>query len=290
MSTKETVKKYHLIIHKLRKSPATLTEIQEYLLFESEMRDCNFKTSSRTFKRDCDDIAEIYGIEIVYDFSLKAYKIDDSIPHEADTRIMEAFDVIDAFSLSKHLSEYVLFENRKPHGTKHLSEILYAIKHRFVIRFNYKKYYESDGSLRTIEPLALKEFRNRWYVFGKDQGDCKLKTFALDRLQGIHITQDKFLKPQDCNPKDYFTHCFGIVQNNTTPQEIVISCSAFQGNYFKSLPLHSSQEVLVDTEHEFRFKIRVQITFDFVFELLSFGSNIIILSPKNLISQLCEHY
>lgn len=290
MSTRETVKKYHLIINKLRKSPATLTEIQDFLQFESEIRDCNFKTSPRTFKRDCEDIAEIYGIDIVYDFSLKAYKIDDSIPHEADTRIMEAFDVIDAFSLSKHLSEYVLLENRKTHGTQHLCDLLRTIKNRTVIRFGYKKYYEFDYTLRTIEPFALKEFKNRWYVLGKDLDDSKIKTFALDRLQGIEITQNKYSKPIDFSPHDYFNHCFGIVNNNTSPQEVVISCSAFQGKYFKSLPLHSSQEIVIDSEDEFRFKITVQITFDFVFELLSFGANITILSPDNLIAQLQEHY
>lgn len=290
MSTKESIKRYHLIIHRLRKSPATYKEIEEYLQNEAVLRDIQFKFSLRTFKRDCEDIADIYGIDISYDFSLKSYKIDSQY-QDFDTKLFEALDLIDTFGLNKQLSEYILFEQRKSKGTEHLSILLQAIKSKLVVTLFYKKYYEEKGSWRELEPYALKEFKNRWYLLAKDLNDKKIKTFALDRIEHISQTNIKFTFPRNFKVKDYFKNSFGIVcDDSSEPQKVVISCSQFQGNYFKSLPLHQSQEIIIDTEHEFRFSINVQITFDLIFELLSFGTNIKIISPEIVINQIQEHY
>jgi len=290
MSTKDSIKRYHLIINRLRKSPATFSEIEEYLQNEASLRDVVFKFSLRTFKRDCDDIAEIYGIEINYDFSQKAYAIDTTF-QDFDTQLFEAFDLIDTFGLNKHVSELILFEKRKSKGTEHLSVLLQSIKARTVIQLWYTKYYEHTGTLRNLEPYALKEFKSRWYVLAKDLKDNKLKTFALDRIENIIPTTSNFTIPQNVMLIDYFKNSFGIVCDETQePQKIIISCTQFQGSYFKSLPLHHSQEILIDTEQEFQFSINVQITFDLIFELLSFGTNIKILSPDSVIEQLKNHY
>jgi len=76
MTTRESIIRYHLIINRLRKSPANFKEILSFLEEQSVLKGYEFSISNRTFKRDCEDIAVIYGIEISFDFSQKVYRID----------------------------------------------------------------------------------------------------------------------------------------------------------------------------------------------------------------------
>lgn len=287
MSKREAIARYNLIIKKLRKNPADFKEISNYLNLESELQEYDFNVSKRTFQRDLDDIRSLYNIDIQYDFPRKVYFIEFEEQPEMNERILEAFDIFNALNLSDRLSNYIHFENRKPQGTENLYGLLHAIKNRFQIKFTYHKFWEDELTERSAEPLALKEFKNRWYVLAKDLKDEDLKTFALDRLTELEITKNNFSFPKNFDLNLHFEHCFGIIgPNNQKPQEIILSFEPFQGKYIISLPLHHSQQVLIDNEKELRIKLTLFITHDFYMELLSFGENVKVIQPKCLLKNL----
>jgi len=155
-----------------------------------------------------------------------------------------------------------------------------------VIEFTHYKFWDEDISERTVEPYALKEFRNRWYVVGKDLKDNGIKSFGLDRLSDLNITKKRF-KPSGFNVNEYYRHCFGIIAPNAdSPSEVILSFIPFQGRYIKSMPLHESQQILIDTEEEFRIKLKVYITEDFVMEIVSHGERVRVLEPKLLAEEI----
>ncbi len=287
MSKRESIARYNLIIKKLRKRPATFAEIEEYLALESEIQAYNFNISKRTFQRDRDDIRSLYNIDILFDFSKKVYYIDFDEQPEANERILEAFDTFNALNLTDRLSKHIHFEKRKPQGTEHLYGILHAIKNQIQIKFVYQKYWEDELTERLVEPYALKEFKNRWYVLSKDLVDNKIKSFALDRLTDFGILNKKFNFPKDFDVNEHYRYCFGIISpNGHQPEDVVLSFNAFQGKYIKSLPLHDSQQILIDNEDELRIRLKLFITHDFFMELLSFGENLKVLKPQSLIDDL----
>ncbi|TCV20308.1 putative DNA-binding transcriptional regulator YafY [Sphingobacterium alimentarium] len=287
MSKRESIARYNLIIKKLRKRPATFAEIEEYLTLESEIQAYNFNISKRTFQRDRDDIRSLYNIDILFDFSKKVYYIDFDEQPEANERILEAFDTFNALNLTDRLSKHIHFEKRKPQGTEHLYGILHAIKNQIQIKFVYQKYWEDELTERLVEPYALKEFKNRWYVLSKDLVDNKIKSFALDRLTDLGILNKKFNFPKDFDVNEHYRYCFGIISpNGHQPEDVVLSFNAFQGKYIKSLPLHDSQQILIDNEDELRIQLKLFITHDFFMELLSFGENLKVLKPQSLIDDL----
>lgn len=287
MSKRESIARYNIIIKKLRKRPATFAEIEEYLALESEIQAYNFNISKRTFQRDRDDIRSLYNIDILFDFSKKVYYIDFDEQPEANERILEAFDTFNALNLTDRLSKHIHFEKRKPQGTEHLYGILHAIKNQIQIKFVYQKYWEDELTERLVEPYALKEFKNRWYVLSKDLVDNKIKSFALDRLTDLGILNKKFNFPKDFDVNEHYRYCFGIISpNGHQPEDVVLSFNAFQGKYIKSLPLHDSQQILIDNEDELRTQLKLFITHDFFMELLSFGENLKVLKPQSLIDDL----
>lgn len=287
MSKRESIARYNLIIKKLRKHPASFAEIADYLALESELQEYNYNVSKRTFQRDLEDIRSLYNIDIQFDFSRKVYFLDFDEQSDVNERILEAFDTFNALNLSDRLSNNIHFEKRRPQGTENLYGLLHAIKNQLQIKFTYQKFWEDELTKRNVEPYALKEFRNRWYVLANDLKDNKVKSFALDRLSDLDITKKRFQFPDDFNVNRHYKYCFGIISpNGHKPEEIELSFDPFQGKYIKTLPLHESQQILIDNEEELRIKLTLFITHDFFMELLSYGENLRVIKPESLINDL----
>lgn len=271
----------------MRKRSSTFKEIQEKLALESELQDYDFNISKRTFQRDVKDINSIYSIAIQYDFSLKTYFIDFEDQQDVKGRVLEAFDIFNALNISDRLSNHIHFEQRKPQGTDHLFGLLHAIKNNLQLKFTYYKFWEDDLTERSLDPYALKEFKNRWYVVGNDPKNGVIKSFALDRLSDLVITNKKFYKPNAFQVNQYYKNSFGIISpNEDTPEDIVLSFTPFQGKYIKTLPLHHTQHILRDTEDELRISLKLYITHDFFMEILSLGDKVKVIQPEKLKKQL----
>ena len=291
MSKRESIARYNLIIKKLRKQPTDFKEISDYLSIESELQEYNFNVSKRTFQRDIEDIRSLYNIDIVYDFSRKVYYIDFDEQPEINERILEAFDTFNALNISDRLSDFIHFEKRRPQGTENLYGLLHAIKNKIQISFSYQKFWEDKISQRTVEPYALKEFKNRWYILAYDLKDKKVKSFALDRLTDLEITKKKFQLPITFNLNEHYKYCFGIISpNEHQPQEVILSFDPIQGKYLKTLPLHESQTILKDNEDELLIKLTLFLTHDFLMEILSYGDNVKVIQPHSLIEDLKTSY
>lgn len=287
MSKRESIARYALIIRKLRKHPSTFNEIADFLEFESRIQDDHLMVSKRTFQRDLDDIRLLYNVDIQYDFSRKVYFINVEDQPDVNDRILEAFDTFNALNLSDRLSDHIHFEKRRPAGTENLHGFLHAIKNRLLIRFTYCKFWDDVPSPRTVEPYALKDFNNRWYILAKEENGKIIKSFGLDRLTGLEITKKTFEYPTDYNIEESYRYCFGIISPTTEQtEEIILTFNPFQGKYIKTLPLHHTQQILIDNKEELRISLRLYVTHDLVMELLSYGNNMKVLQPQSLVDKI----
>ncbi len=288
MAKHEFFLRYFSIIKKLRGSgEASFEEISNYLDSESDFTGYKLSIAKRTFQRDLNEIRTIFNVDIKNNSFHKYYIANDG-EQDINNRMLEAFDTFNALNLSDRLSKYIHFEKRKPHGTENLYGLLHAIKNRLQIHFSYQKFWDEKSEKRTVEPYAIKEFRSRWYVIAKDLKDEKIKSFALDRLANFSITKKIFKYPKDYNVEESYKYCFGIISpdNGKEPEEIILSFTLFQGKYIKSLPLHETQQIILDTQNELKIKLKMYITLDFIIELLSLGENVKVLKPKSLIKEI----
>lgn len=282
MSKLESNFRQSIIIKCLRKRPTTFDEIQEVL---SEHRDYNLQCSIRTFQRDVKDIASFYNIEITYNRSQKVYEINDDQVGEHEERLLETLDLLNALNYTERHAKKLFLEKRKPLGTQHLNGLLHAMENRLEVTFLHEKFWkiESDKSQRNVQPIALKEARFRWYLLAKDTKDQKIKTFGLDRITGLIITQKKFIEISGYDPEKAFQHCFGVINDEKQkPQKIVLSFTTTQSNYIKSLPLHPSQKVISENQNESLIELFLIPTYDFVMELLAMGKEVKVVSPQSL--------
>ncbi len=298
MSKRGYISRYLLILKKLKVNPYSSYEALkaymenqfEYMQMQDDHLQIGF--SKRTLQRDLKEIRNLFGIDIEYSKPYRGYFITQNENENMNfQRMMEAFDMFNSLNLAQDLTPFIHLENRKPQGTENLYGLLHAIKNRFNIKFTYHKFWDEEFSQRTVEPLALKEFKNRWYIIAKDCKDDTIKSFALDRLSNLEITNQTFLYPANYSIEESYRYCFGIESpNGKEPQDIILSFDPLQGKYIKTLPLHHTQEVLVDNEEEMKIKLKLCLTHDFLMELLSFGDNLAVIEPKSLIKKIKQAY
>lgn len=292
MSIRNRISRQLTIIRKLNEGHATFEEIYDRLDSESDIYDEDLRISIRTFQRDIKDIYKLYNIVIEYDLYKKMYKIieNNSVDHIIEKTI-ESLEVLKVLNIKDKLSQYLQFDKRKPQGTNNLYSLLIAIKETKQISFLYNKFKDEKPLKRKVEPYALQEFKQRWYVIANDISDNKIKTFALDRLSELELHTTKFKMPTNFNIKERSKHSFGIITPmEVEPEEVILSLVPEQGKYTKSLPLHESQQILIDNDEELRIKLTLYVTHDFFMELLSLGENVKVIQPKSLIDDLKQSY
>lgn len=298
MSSRGKIFRYSFIIKHLKAQPnIKLKDLQQKVERDLEQLKDNDDLleagkHTRTLQRDFREIRNLAGIEIQYDKKTKGYFIEQQGSENQNfIRMMEAFDIFNSFTQMEHITRYVHLEKRKPQGTENLYGIVHAIKKRLKVSFLYQKFWDENASARIVSPYAVKEFRNRWYLLAKDDKDQKIKTFALDdRLSDFAIEKSTFIYPANFSAKDYFYYCFGIINSDQAPEEVILSFDSHKSKYIKTLGIHETQEILLDTPNELRVRLKLYITLDFEMELLSFGQHVKVLQPQYLAETIREQH
>ena len=280
-------KRYLYVIDRLRSRPSNFTELQAYVIrkLENEDIDTPFEYSIRTFERDKKDILTLFGISIEYNRKDKAYYIDeDEIEDQSVTRMIDVFSIHHALQEGNKLSPSVFLEKRKSLGPENIHGIIHAIQNGVMLKFTHQKHWKDDITQREVKPIAIKESQQRWYLIAWDKKDEKIKTFGLDRITDLIITDTKF-KPISYNVEKEFKHAFGV-ETYEKEEKILLEFTRQQGNYIKSFPLHESQRILKEDEESIWVEIYIHPTNDIKMELLKYGSNVKVVSPISLQNEM----
>ena len=291
-------KRYLYVIDRLRSRSSNFTELQAYVIrkLENEDIDTPFEYSIRTFERDKKDILTLFGISIEYNRKDKAYYIDeDEIEDQSVTRMIDAFSIHHALQEGNKLSPSVFLEKRKSLGTENIHGIIHAIQNGVMLKFTHQKHWIDDITQREVKPIAIKESQQRWYLICWDKKDETVKTFGLDRISNLKITDIKF-KPIAFYVEKEFRNAFGVLRDEPA-EKVILEFTKQQGNYIKTFPLHESQRIVEETGDEVILEVFIHTTNDFIMELLKYGNDVKVLSPislqneiKNRISEMSNLY
>lgn len=242
----------------------------------------------RTFFNYRNAIEEMFNINIQCNRSTFEYYIENN-DNEAESRmhhwLLDTFSMTGMLSNSRDLSGRIIVED-VPSAREHLPVVIQAMREDKRIVFDYRTYTRSQPSKDVVVcPYFVKIFKQLWYMIGYNVADGKIKTYALDRMSNLKISEVTFKMPEEFDPEAFFADSFGIITNQSNPKEIALRVSTTQAKYFRALPLHSSQtEEIHDTYSIFRY--RMLLTYDLFEEILSHGSNIEVLTPPELKAQV----
>lgn len=292
MAKADSIQRLILVAHRINARPyITIEELSEWLSVELSKNSYAQACSPNTIKRDILSLRRDFSIDVKFSRSNNGYYIDKSDDgYNPSLSLIETFDTLSALGAKGSTPSFIHLEPFKPKGTKHLHAIIDAIDKSQPIEFRYSKYSINSSSHRAISPYAIKQMRGRWYVIGREQGG-DIKTFGLDRIEELHISNSPFETDNSFSMEDKFAYSYGIYSGDNYPvEDIILSFDAEDGGYLKSVPLHASQEIITDSEVEFVIKLRLKVTFDFIMELLSRSNSLKVIAPNSLQERICEIY
>lgn len=245
----------------------------------------------RTFHRLRGYIADIFGIDIECDKRYNAYSIpyrDELYDDRLKMWLLNSFAMHSRLSGDLELRRRVRFEEI-PGGSRWLDSVMEAMQQLRRISFFYQKEYETaKTSYPNCAPLALKLFKQRWYLIA-DKGVGEIRFFALDRMAEVKTLDEKFQMPSDFDVDDLFQDAFGMYVNpEIATERIVVKADSDQSRYLMSLPLHHSQQIIEKTDDYSVFSWRLKPTYDFVQQLLTMNLHIEVLEPLSLRTRMTE--
>lgn len=196
------------------------------------------------------------------------------------------------FMASSNKNCFISFDDsEESEGIQHLTTLFDAISDKQVIEILYKPFGREKGSIRIIHPYYLKEYNNRWFLFGLDKEYNSLSTMALDRIRNISESKDQYIENNTWDFNHYFDNVIGVSVDNEKPiLQIQIWVSANLYNYLRTKPLHKSQKLLKKrSDGDKVIQIDVKENYELYQKLLSLGENAIVISPAHIRKKMQEH-
>lgn len=190
--------------------------------------------------------------------------------------------------------EPVIFleSNERLRGLEYITDLHDAIMNKEPIEITYKSFRSAEAQTFYFSPYILKEFRNRWFVFGRrhDLVDAPLSNLALDRIEDISDApkRERYLNDKGFRPKEYFQDMIGVTRAmDSQVEHVEFLATAAEAPYIRTKPIHQSQKELgTQTDGRVLFSVDVILNHELERDLLGYGESITVLSPESLVENL----
>ena len=194
----------------------------------------------------------------------------------------------DTFSLKSNSKKAISFEGNIDYtGYEFITPLFNAIVNNRVLKINYTPFGQDEIQL-TFHPYHLKQFNNRWFVFGLNANlNAPSWNLALDRITNIVEIQDVYV--EDFTDWDYFfSEIIGVSKPfDQNEEEIHLLFSKRQAPYIITKPIHETQKHY-ELEDGLLVKIKVIPNFELEQLILSFGEGVKVLLPVHLIEKISD--
>jgi len=180
-------------------------------------------------------------------------------------------------------------------GLGFFNDIYGYIVNKQPICVNYEPFGKTPIQI-SIHPYFLKQFNNRWFVFGRSAERGNVTTLALDRIKSIepkHLDYVPDTIIEDIN--EYLFDAIGVSGiSDLHAEDIKLKFSENRFPYIISKPLHPSMKI---NQSEREVSLHVIVNKELKSLILSFGSDVEVLSPSSLREEIrdilkntCEKY
>lgn len=288
--TANPVKRYFWLIDTIhRHSPISFKEVAEK--WEQSSIYDGKKLAIRTFHNHREAVEELFRIRIVCEEHTNKYYIAEQgelAKNGLSLWLLNAFSMNNILYESQSLGERVQVEDI-PSAQRHLTELLVAMRENRRIKVTYHPFSVETPFDLVLQPLFVKLYERRWYLYANKPHEAKIKLYALDRMVDVEVESERFELPESFVPEAYTRNAFGVdIYDNIPPCSIRVRTCARLANYLRTLQLHSSQREVESTDSYADFEFFVAPTQEFYRCMLSFGSQVEVLSPESVRGEM-EH-
>lgn len=251
------------------------------------------KTVTKRCLRYTDPTFSIFKKDMTDD---EKYILSESLSMLGQFDGMPGFESLESLRKSiaaEEREQIVSFSKNPLKGKSFFCELFTAISHKLVVELRYHTFADKK-EIRKVNlcPYLLKEYNNRWFLIASPEGETKLLTFALDRIDKVKLLTSHTYFEYDGDVNEMYEDIIGVTYIEENPlQKIVFWVSDFSKDYVITKPLHESQVKMRETSIREKypsfeggafFRIECKENYELIRELTSFGENLVVLEPLSI--------
>ena len=197
--------------------------------------------------------------------------IDDLIEHFKSTlNIPSTRETIVAFD-----------ENYDLKGRNWFAKLFSAIASQQALEIKYKP-FGKEVITYLFHPYLLKQYNNRWFLFGCVEGYTSITNLPFDRIEEISPATIAYHPNTEIDFQEYFDEMVGVSRRGNEISKVLIKVANSLYPYIETKPLHGTQRVVSREDGCTVIQIEVIINRELKQLLLSYGSDLTVISPDTL--------
>lgn len=170
-----------------------------------------------------------------------------------------------------------------------LKELEQAVADGYSVKILYHKSGEEQSKYRLVDPYRIIYWNNKWYVIGFCHLRNDIRSFRVDRIESLMLTENRFNRPENFLARDFFMKnllptiedkegIISLVINGNTRTLGDICQHWFLGHYLQKR-----------TSNQAVFLLEKDMMYTYVpYLLLPYGKSIQIVEPISLKERLIE--
>lgn len=169
-------------------------------------------------------------------------------------------------------------------GIDNLGMLYNAIFYKKVVNINYHPYKNETPSIITLHPYYLKQYNNRWFLFGYNPENGKYDwNLALDRIIEIQEIKGKYQQNNKIEWSEYFEDFIGVTKpDNGIAEKITLHFYGDTGKYMETKPIHGSQKQKWLDAKTLEVNLELMLNYEFERFILSYADSVKVISPKKI--------
>ncbi len=166
-----------------------------------------------------------------------------------------------------------------------LDSLRKALLHqRTAVLLDYRKPGAEQPTDYRVDPYGLVLYQHGLYVVGYSHEAKAIRIFAVERIEGIDVTEELFKIPRSFSLTERFERGFCLIDDN--PQEVKIWISPEWAYYVKERRWHPTQKLQPQKDGSVILTMQCGGLDELTAWVLSFGPGAKVLGPQSLIDQV----
>lgn len=166
--------------------------------------------------------------------------------------------------------------------TKEVAQLVEATMQHRRVTMRYHSFSSNREKTYLFEPYRLIFGQGGLYVIGMVPEYGELRTFAVDRVEQLSLTEERF-EPLEL-PEDAFAHSLGV--NQGTPEKIEVIFAPKIARYIRERVWHPSQELVERPDGSLQLTLHVVNDWALKSWILGFGALAVVTAPAGLLTAL----
>jgi predicted DNA-binding transcriptional regulator YafY len=161
-----------------------------------------------------------------------------------------------------------------------IQALIDATLHQRRARLSYYSFNSRRTKAYTVDPYRLVYYHGGLYLYARAEEYGEVRTFAVERIEGIEVSEDSFEVPAGFSVAEYAKGAFGIAGGK--PEAVELVFDAPMAGYIRERVWHESQEMEEGAQGSVVLRLNVAPGFELQAWIKGFLPHVRVVKPASL--------